>query len=140
MRAPGRSCLSIIGISMLLLFVVFLAGRSWVKRKAGEELARGLAFGRTTQAARCVSEVLDRHAQTPSLSAAVGQALFLAGCLETAAGVSAYCTTNRDMTILGQARWAVALCERRGLSDRWCINVLQPLQQACRNPERRRGT
>src|SRR5437899_3180488 len=105
-------------ILVVLAGGLVVGGRMWWKSHEAEfkaEMTNGRAFGRGTPARRCVEQVLDRHAGTGTgLTATIVQSIYLNGCLETADSVAAFCATNTDLTMTGQARWTLSLCQGRG--------------------------
>ena len=132
--------LSILGGLVLVVAIVVVVGVAWWKHNGAAlinegrtEIAGGRQAGKGIPAARCVELTLDRHAQaSPSMRNTLMESSFLTGCLEAADSLAALCATNPEPGIIGDAKWAVGVCSRRGLTDRYCAQAVQPVMKACR--------
>ena len=140
MSSTLRVVLWIVGGLAVLLILVMVAGRLWWRGNSAafqQAMENGHAAGARLTARQCVDSVLHRHAAASDFGQSMPQSLFLGGCLQTARQLPALCAESPDQGIMASAQWTLRICHERGLSDRLCPTVLQPLLSACRQASRR---
>jgi hypothetical protein len=138
-----KNKLWLVGVMVVLIGVGTWLGYRWLRGAWGgfvvdsrETYEQGANLGRTLTATGCLDTAFVRHARLSrtSLSHQITENLFVESCLRWSAP-TAMCDSVpkveglRDM--LRFTAWSTQQCQQRGLRDRNCPRLLQPLIGYC---------
>ena len=133
-----------IGVGCLVvavLGVLVAAGGGWywwknygeglieAAQQTGEE---GQTFGRGADDWKCVNETLDRYRREMGIGGAIKSRIFLKSCLQTSTAAPDFCRDVPARTSISRSGpWQKERCEQAGLSDQYCPQLFEEVQEYC---------
>lgn len=139
MSAGVKAILIIVALVMLVVLAITGMGVYWWSQH-GQRLVEGVqnaqtegeAFGRQTDNAGCLEEILSRHRAHHDFSDALPNSLFLNGCLRTSRPTTGFCEgVPRGNEFGATIEWQMQQCRQANLTDSYCGQLFQQVQQHC---------
>ena len=148
---PGwlKALLAVAIIVVLLVVGVVVGGVVWWSRnkdrlmgRAKEVMTEGREYGRTTDNQACVDESVSRYKKDPGLGSAISTSLFSRACLEASRPTPGFCNDVPKTTeFIKSGEWRKSQCSRVDLlSDSYCQQLFQPVQEFCERGPRKSST
>jgi hypothetical protein len=92
----------------------------------------GEQVGEETDDQGCLDETLARLKRSGRLAQAVGDSLFLKGCLSASEPTAGFCDrVPKGKDVANSARWRMTQCAGAGLSDPNCPRLFAQVQEYC---------
>ena len=143
MSKAAKVALIAVGVAVLIMVGLTIAGSMWLKSQGGlEGLAdkaessmregREFAFDGHEQS-ECLGGALDASEGCSGIKCAVQAQLWARGCLEVATPTAGLCDEiPGPFEIMQTARWQLSVCEEHGRAhDQTCQQTVSVLQQFC---------
>lgn len=145
MRTYVKVLIAVFVIGFVFLIGAAGAGFYWWNAHKGEyiEAARGAMdegakYGSGVDNQACLDEALAQDKKNQSFTGSIKTGLFLDGCLRASRETPGFCTNVPEETeFMKSATWRVEQCQKAGLSDSYCQQIVGQVQKYCHPPERK---
>lgn len=145
MRTYVKVLIVLFVIGFVLLVGIIGGGFYWWSTHKDEyiEAAKtatdeGAKYGSGVDNQACLDKALAQDRENPSFTGSIKTGLFLTGCLPASRETPGFCSNVPEETeIIKSATWRVEQCQKAGLSDNYCQQIVGQVQKYCHAPNRK---